>query len=224
MVNKIYAECRFLTKSEKRSIRKTQPTPNIMKLLFASIAVLSSAIMMSFSSVASAQAISPKEALSIDIRGIPAGEQARIRGQYMVTPAGKVFMPMIEEGIKASGLTSADLSRKIENAYKTAGIYKTPRILVVSAKDAAGGPIDALEVSVGGQVKAAGFRPYKRNMTLFDAVTAAGGASPYGSIKRVELYRGKDKKIYDLRTKKGMSIKVKAGDKIIVPQIKYLAV
>jgi protein involved in polysaccharide export with SLBB domain len=187
-----------------------------MKSLFASIAVLSSAIIMSFSSVASAQAISPKEVLNIDIRGIPAGEQARIKGRYIVTPAGKVFMPMIEEGIKASGLTSADLSRKIENAYKTAGIYKTPRILVVSAIDEA--PIDVLEVSVGGQVKAAGPRPYKRNMTLFDAVTAAGGASPFGSIKRVELYRGKDKKIYDLRTKEGMAIKVKAGDKIIVPQ------
>jgi protein involved in polysaccharide export with SLBB domain len=127
-------------------------------------------------------------------------------------------MPMIEEGIKASGLTSADLSRKIEKAYKTAGIYKTPRILVVSAKDAAAAPIDALVVSVAGQVKAVGLRPYKRNMTLFDAVTAAGGASPFGSIKRVELHRGQNKDIYDLRTKKGMAIEVKPGDKIIVPQ------
>lgn len=189
-----------------------------MKSLFTSIAVVSSAILMSLSSIVSAQVISPKETLNVDIRGIPAGEQARIKGQYIVTPAGNIFMPMIEGGIKASGLTSADLSRKIESAYKKAGIYKTPRISVVSTKDEALKPIDVLEVSVGGHVKAVGLRPYKRNMTLFDAVTAAGGASPFGSIKRVELHRGKEKNIYDLRTQKGMSIKVKAGDKIIVPQ------
>ncbi len=56
-------------------------------------------------------------------------------------------------------------------------------------------------------------------MTLFEAVTAAGGASTFGSDKRVELHRNGVKiGIYNIRLAKDMKIPVYPGDTIKVPQ------
>lgn len=170
------------------------------------------------SSSASAQVISPKEFLQIDIKGIPVAEQGRVTGRYMVTPAGQLFLPMIKDGIKAGGLSSADLSRSIEGAYKAAGIYQDPRITVVSMKDDAQGGIDAVELSVTGHVKRNGAVPFKRDMTLLKAIAAAGGVTPFGTIKKVELHRGDKKTIYDLRKDESKRVKVKPGDTIVIPQ------
>ncbi|NWK57448.1 polysaccharide biosynthesis/export family protein [Verrucomicrobiaceae bacterium N1E253] len=167
---------------------------------------------------ASAQAISPKEFLTVEIRGIPQGEQARVTGRYMVTPDGQLFLPMIKGGIQASGIDSAKLSRRIEAAYKDAGIYQDPRITVVSQKNEGEGGIDAAEVSVTGRVNRNGPVAFKRDMTLLKAIAAAGGVDMFGTIKRVELHRGNKKTIYDLRKDESKRVKVQEGDLIVVPQ------
>jgi hypothetical protein len=55
-------------------------------------------------------------------------------------------------------------------------------------------------------------------MTLFKALTSAGGASPFGSMKRVELHRNGKKYVYDLNNPKHMRVPVYPGDSINVPQ------
>jgi len=171
-----------------------------------------------FANLASAQVISPKEFLEIEIKGIPVGEQEKINGRYVVTPSGHVFLPMIKDGIKASGMTSAALSRNIESAFKKAEIYQNPRIMVVSKKDIGGDGIDAQEISMAGHVKKNGAVAFKRGMTLQQAIAAAGGVTPFGTIKKVELYRDDKKTIYDLRKDVNKRIKVKPGDTIVIPQ------
>lgn len=170
------------------------------------------------SCLSSAQLIAPKEFLEIEIKGIPLAEQGRVAGRYMVTPGGQVFLPMIKGGIKASGISSAALSRKIEDAYKEAGVYQDPRITVISNQDNKESKIDPLEVSVGGHVKRNGAVPFKREMTLQKAIAAAGGVTPFGTIKRVELYRGDKKTIYDMRKDASKRAAVKPGDAIVIPQ------
>jgi len=166
----------------------------------------------------SAQSISSRTTLNIAIKGVPATEQQRISGQYVVDGSGNVFLPLLKSGIKASGLTSSSLARKIEAAYRSAEMYQNPRITVISTKDAAAGEIDRQIVSIGGFVKAPGPKPYMRGMTLFQAVSAAGGETAFGSLKRVELHRNGKKYVYNLKTAAHMRVKVYPGDSINIPQ------
>ena len=168
--------------------------------------------------VVSAQAISAGTTLNIAIKGVPTGEQGAIGGQYVVSDSGFVYLPLLENGIRASGLSSSSLSRKIEQAYRSAEIYNNPRITVISTVDTAAQGLDAQVVHVGGFVGSRGPKPYIRNMTLFEAITAAGGAGTFGSLKRVELYRGGKKYVYDLNKREHMLVKVYPKDNIIIPQ------
>ena len=170
--------------------------------------------------VAQAQLISPKTTLTISIKGVPQSEQARISGPYVVSPSGFVYLPLLDadKGIKASGLSSSSLARKIEAAYRSAEIYQNPRITVISSKDQEADKIDAQTVTIGGFVKRPGPVQYRRGMTLFEAVSAAGGETAFGSIRRVELHRNGKRFVYDLKNAAHMREKVYPGDSINVPQ------
>jgi protein involved in polysaccharide export with SLBB domain len=165
-----------------------------------------------------AQSISANTTLNIEIKGVPASEQGMINGQYVVSSSGLVYMPLLKNGIRASGLSSSALARSIEQAYSKADIYDMPRITVISSKDQAAQNIDAQVVHVGGFVSGPGPKPYQRGMTIWQALTAAGGPNPFGSIKRVELHRNGKKYIYNLKDPKFMKLPVYPNDSINVPQ------
>ena len=189
----------------------------IMKTL-SKLVALGAAVAALWSGSLAAQSISPKEILKISIKGVPASEQTRVSGDYVVSPNGYVSLPLLKAEIKASGLSSSALARKIETAYRSAEIYQSPRITIISRKDSAASEIDRQVVSIGGFVKRPGPTPYTRGMTLFQAVSAAGGETAFGSIRRVELHRNGKKYIYDLRKSDHMRVKVYPNDSINVPQ------
>ena len=120
----------------------------LMKLFRLPIILCALAI-MSLGGTTAAQSISSKTTLNITIKGVPQVEQVRISGQYVVSPQGYVFLPLLDNGIKASGLSSSALARKIEAAYREAEMYQSPRINVISAKDNAESNIDAQTVTIG---------------------------------------------------------------------------
>jgi protein involved in polysaccharide export with SLBB domain len=189
----------------------------MMKSIFKLI-TLTAIVVAASAGAVTAQSISANTTLTIEIKGVPSTEQQRISGRYGVDASGFVYLPLLEGRIKAGGLSSSSLARKIEAAYRTAEMYQNPRITVISTKDAASSEIDRQVVSIGGYVKNPGPKPYMRGMTLFQAVSAAGGETPYGSIKRVALYRNGKKHIYNLKTAIHMRVKVYPGDSINVPQ------
>lgn len=171
---------------------------------------------------ATAGVISSNSMINITIKAVPVEEQQRIAGSYTVDGRGYVSLPFLSDTpIKASGLTGSTLSRKIEAAYKNAQIYSAPLINVTTAKDIANEQIDNKIVSVGGYVKAPGPKPYQRGMTLFQAVTAAGGANAYGASNRTELIRNGKKYIYNMKNTKDMQLLVYPNDTINVPQKKW---
>ena len=188
----------------------------ITTALFALFATL-------ITSVCASPEISPNTTLSIKIYGVTNIEQSKFDGSYTVDSSGFIYLPLLKDGLKASGFSSSKLARKIEDAYRGAEIYVNPRINVISNKDEEAQKIDAQIVTVGGFVAGPGPIPYTRGMTLFEAVTAAGGASTFGSDKRVELHRGGVKKgIYNIRLAKDMKTPVYPGDTIKVPQKTFL--
>ena len=170
-------------------------------------------------SVYASPEISPNTTLSIKIYGVTNVEQTKFDGSYTVDPSGFIYLPLLDNGLKASGFSSSKLARKIEDAYREAEIYTNPRINVISNKDEEAQKIDAQIITVGGFVSRPGPVQFTRGMTLFEAVAAAGGAGTFGSDKRVELHRsGAKKGIYNIRLAKDMKTPVYPGDTIKVPQ------
>lgn len=186
---------------------------NLSRLL--SLAVCIAALCMN---TAFGQTISSNEILDIKIMGVPASESARISSTYVVSPSGYLSMPMLPDGIKASGSSCAGVAVKIEAAYKKAGIYLDPRITVISNKAKKVQDESVNVVTVGGKVRSGGPKAYIKGMTIFKAIAAAGGAGTFGAINRVEYWHNGRMKLINMEKAANMNIPVYPGDSIKVPE------
>ena len=155
-----------------------------------------------------------KQTLNITITGVPVSEQARINSTYPVSESGYITMWKIGS-IKASGLSTADLANAIAGKYKAAQIYSSPVFQVIGSKD--GSITDTMMITVGGAVRSAGQKPWSEGMTLYSAVQAAGGETPFGATNRVKLYRNGQVYTYNLKVAKHKGVKVYKNDLVEVP-------
>lgn len=161
--------------------------------------------------------IRPKQMLEIKITGVPVSEKARLDNVYQVSSSGTINMWVIGT-VRASGLTNAQLASSIAAKYKAAGIYTSPAFIVTSQTDAQ----DVVKsFTVGGQVKSPGAKQWSVGMTLYNAVQAAGGETPFGAINRVKLFRNGKVYTYDLRNNSHKTVKIYDKDMIDVPQTKW---
>lgn len=166
-----------------------------------------------FTSASVAGPIQAGQAFELKIIGVSPAEAARLNNTYSVDDSGYVQMWAIGR-IKASGLTSSSLARKIESAYRGAEIYTDPTIQIFTDS---GDSLVQEQVTVGGKVRAPGAKPFQTGMTLFDAVMAAGGPTDFGAINRVKLYRNGKVYEYDLTKGNHKLLKVYPRDTIDVP-------
>ncbi len=162
--------------------------------------------------------IQPGRAIIITISGVPTEEKTRFDVNYPVSESGMINMPLIGQ-VKAAGLRADQLQAVLESRYKTAGIYTHPTFQVI---DSDASKIAAQVVVVGGQVRRPGPVPYNRNMTLYQAIANAGGATEFGSMNRVKVLRAGKQKIYDLKELRFMQIPLEPDDTIEVPQKNWL--
>lgn len=117
--------------------------------------------------------------------------------------------------VRASGRTQDQLAQAIAAAYKSAGIYTDPNFTVIVPTDA---QVAAKMYTVGGQVKITGQKPWSNNLTLYAAIQAAGGETPFGAITRVKLFRSGRVFNYNLKEDQAKTVNVLPGDLIEVPQ------
>jgi polysaccharide export outer membrane protein len=149
---------------------------------------------------------------------VPTEEKARFDVNYPVSESGMINMPLIGQ-VKAAGLRADELQAVLQSRYKSAGIYTHPTFQVI---DSSAGKIVEQLVVVGGQVRRPGPVPYNRNLTLYQAIQNAGGATEFGSMKRVKLIRNGQQKLYDLTILKFMQIPLEPDDTIEIPQKKII--
>ncbi|MEO5713097.1 MAG: SLBB domain-containing protein [Luteolibacter sp.] len=180
-----------------------------LKKLFTTLLAL-----MCLSAPVMAQIVAGKS-LQIMAAGIPPEEKGRIDGIYPVSEAGTINMPFIGL-VHAAGLRNEDLSVSLQNRYKSAGIYTNITIQVITNRE--GATVDEQVVYMGGQVRRPGPVPFVKGLTLYQAVQAGGGATEFGSLKRVKLFRGGSQKLYDLTQAQFMRIPLEPNDTIEVPQ------
>lgn len=177
-----------------------------------SIAILS--FLCFFGSPLVAQ-IKSGQAIQITISGVPVEEKGRFDQMYPVSATGMINMPIIGL-VRAAGLRSEDLATVLQNRYKQAEIYTNPTFQVIASDEAV---IEERLVIVGGYVRAPGPKAYIRNMTLWQAIQAAGGATEFGSLNRVQLIRGGGKpRILNCDVPSEKMTPLQPGDSIDVPQ------
>lgn len=182
-----------------------------MKLITTFFGLL---LLMFASAVASAQ-IEAGKSINITIAGVPDQDRATITNTYPVSESGMINMPFIGQ-VRAAGLRNEELQESLQSRYKSAGIYTNPTIQVIA--NAIGATVNQETVTVGGQVRRPGPVPYAKELTLWGAVQAAGGATEFGSMRRVKLTRNGSQKTYDATKAQFMHIPLQRNDTIEVPQ------
>jgi len=157
----------------------------------------------------------PNQRVTLTIGGVPAQEAQMVSGAYTVSTNYTLNLPHIPE-VLIRGLTRSEVQRKIEKAYVSAQIYTNPNINIIADNI---GP-DRV-VSVNGEVNRAGPVPYRPGMTLFDAISAAGNKTDFGSFKKIKLIRKGKVTQHDLSkisSNPKADVTLQPNDRIIVPK------
>jgi len=151
--------------------------------------------------------------VELRIGGVPTEDQTQINNTYSVDANGAINLPYIGK-VHAVGLTPAQLSRSIEDNYRSNKIYTNPNITIIMQAT-------ARFVNVGGSVRAPSRVPFTEDMTLLTAINAAGGFNDFADQRHVRLLRGNEASVYDVRKFRqdpAQDVKLQPGDKIEVPQ------
>lgn len=160
-------------------------------------------------------ALESGEQINLTIRGVDATEQQKISGIYRIGESGMVRLPLLDGLVTARGLTPEQFARAAEAAYKNSGIYSQPAIEVEVTK---GTGVDAITViSVGGQVRRAGEVPFRKDMTVLQAIDGAGGRNEFGG-RNLFLIRDGKQYCLDFTRLRHKNIVLRPGDSIQVEQ------
>ena len=177
------------------------------------IIIFTAAILSGYQGIAGFEA---GDLLRITVRGIDPDEQSKINGDYRVGETGGVRLPLLVNTVAAKGLTSEQFARSAEAAYRNAGVYTRPAIEVETVRDRAG---DAASViSVGGQVRKAGETPFRKGMTMIQAIDAAGGRNDFGG-RNIMLLRAGRQYGLDFSNLAHKNIVLQPGDSLQVEQV-----
>ena len=138
-------------------------------------------------------------------------------GTFQVQDDGTVDFPLVGR-ISVSGMTQAELADHLRQRLAD-GYIRDPNITIVVVSR------QNLEVSVLGQVAKPGTFPYVGELTLVQAVSEAGGTTPYAASKRVRLTRKtKDgPKTFEISLKaitegRAEDLLLQPGDIVFVPE------
>ena len=73
-------------------------------------------------------------------------------------------------------------------------------------------------VTVGGQVRRPGPVPFQKSLTIYAAIQSAGGATEFGSMRRVKVIHDGKVTSHDLTKDETKTILIQHDDTIEVPQ------
>jgi polysaccharide export outer membrane protein len=132
-------------------------------------------------------------------------------GEFEVQPNGAVNFPKIGR-IQVDGLTTDSLRHVIHDAY------------AVSLRDAAIEVTPMRRVVVDGSVRNAGFFYADPTVTVRGALAMAGGVTPEGNRKRIELVRDGRETSINLSSAPSLADSpAQSGDQIRVPERSWMA-
>jgi protein involved in polysaccharide export with SLBB domain len=151
--------------------------------------------------------------VELKIGGVPPEDQSQVNNTYSVDADGAINLPYIGK-VHAEGMTPSQLSRSIEENYRSSKIYTNPNVTILMQPS-------ARFVNVGGSVRVPSRVPVTEDMTLLTAINAAGGFNDFADQRHVRLLRGSEVTVYDVRRFRkdpSQDVRLRPGDKIEIPQ------
>ena len=152
-----------------------------------------------------------------DVLDVNVWKEQELTRTLQVRPDGKISMPLLND-VQAAGLTPTQLSQTITEKLKK--YLTSPQVTVMVTQ------INSQRVYVTGEVTRPGAYPVLPGMSILQAITSAGGLTPFANSKKIFLMRNDNgvqakypfsyKEVLDGR-KAEENLKVKAGDTIVVP-------
>ncbi|MBU1692958.1 MAG: polysaccharide export protein, partial [Verrucomicrobia bacterium] len=147
----------------------------------------------------------------IALRGIPGypGGQQNIEG--ILDENGCINLPFLDF-VEAAGKTPSELEREIMTRYIEGGFYRTLGVNII---------IPTQSYFVRGEVRGAGRFQLTGRMTILQALATAGGFTEFANSRRVELLRGNQRIVVNVRELEkhpARDKELEAGDVIIVPR------
>jgi polysaccharide export outer membrane protein len=152
-----------------------------------------------------------------DVLDVSVWREAELSRQVPVRPDGKISLPLLND-VQASGLTPTELAEQITtglNKYMT-----NPQVTVIVSQ------INSQRVYILGEVARVGAYVMLPGMTVLQALSNAGGFTPFSNVKNVHVLRqvnGRQQKLFfnykDVISGKRteQNIELKPGDTIVVP-------
>ena len=154
---------------------------------------------------------------SQDVLDISVWKEADLTRVVPVRPDGKISLPLLND-VQAAGLTPTQLAESITTSLKK--FVTDPQVTVIVAQ------INSQRIYIVGEVTRAGAYPLLPDMTMLQALSSAGGFTPFANLKKIYMFRiegGKQVK-YPFNYKDVISgkhteqdVMLKAGDTIVVP-------
>jgi polysaccharide biosynthesis/export protein len=152
-----------------------------------------------------------------DVLDVSVWKEPDLSRQVPVRPDGKISLPLLSD-VQALGLTPTQLAAQI-----TTGLEKfmtSPQVTVIVSQ------INSQRIYILGEISRAGAYGLLPGMTVLQALSNAGGFTPFANLKNIYVLRqdsGKQQKLFfnykDVLSgkKSEQNIELKPGDTIIVP-------
>ncbi len=163
--------------------------------------------------------LGPGDEIVIDIWGLNETNITRT-----ISPEGRITIPQVGP-VQLSGLTIADAAKKLKKvlANKYAGLEGDSSSISVTL-----GNIRTIQVNIMGEVVTPGTYRLSSFATLFHGLYRAGGITPSGTLRNIELIRGGRKvasvDVYEylFEGKTDTDARLQEGDIIMVPSYSCL--
>jgi polysaccharide biosynthesis/export protein len=156
--------------------------------------------------------IGPADSLEINV-----WKENDLDAKVPVRPDGKISLPLLGD-VTASGFTPTQLAADLSQRLKK--YVDDPRVTVVVTA------VNSRRIYIVGEVLHTGAYPLLGNMTVLQALSGAGGFSPFASLKNIYVLRNQDgtqvkmpfnyKKVIKGENMQ-QNVQLRPGDTIVVP-------
>lgn len=148
-----------------------------------------------------------------DILFIRVWRDSDYTGSYLVSPDGKIVLPLIRE-LQAAGLTREQLARQLTEAISTKLVAPDVTVQLVQ--------VNSKKYYITGEVNRQGPFPLTAPITVFDALNGAGGFKEFARKGKIVIARGEKRINFNYEEvlkgrKLAQNILLQNGDTIIVP-------
>jgi len=152
-----------------------------------------------------------------DVLDISVWKEPELTRTVPVRPDGKISMPLLND-VRAAGLTPNQLATQITASLKR--FVTDPQVTIIVTQ------INSQRVYILGEVLRTGAFPLLPGMTILQALSSAGGFTPFADRKKIYMFRienGKQVKYpFDYKAviegkRPEQNVPLRAGDTIVVP-------